>query len=263
MAYQPARARLVAGRPWRPTLLRRLEPNAVYYLVFGGAGALVGVVVDAVRPLPWWVGLGWGLGGAWAFTWLTALDDVRHPWRSLRILAATLQDPGVTIRVRALAYGLPLFAPTLEWAGTRRLSGGGLSFGRSLLSPARPSATVTWTNDHARVRARTATRPTGGARPGRLPRGIGHQLVDIEDEPGMEGVTVDALVDGLRPVTFDLDGRPLAGTVLDLTAQALGWFAEARIDEEFVVEVAGDGVDPHGLPLVMLTADDVPELPHN
>lgn len=263
MAYQPARARLAAGRTWRPTHLRRMEPNAVYYLVFGGAGALVGVVIDAISPLPWWVGLGSGLGGAWALTWLTALDDVRYPWRSLRILAATLQDPAATIRVRALAYRLPLFAPTPEWAGTRRLSGGGLSFGRSLLSPARPSATVTWTSDHGRVQACTATRPTGEARPGRLPLGIGHQLVDIEDEPGMEGVTVDALVDGLRPVIFDVEGRPLAGTVHDLTAQGLGWLAEARIDELFVVEVAGDGVDPDRLPLVMLTADDVPELPHN
>ncbi len=51
----------------------------------------------------------------------------------------------------------------------------------------------------------------------------------------MEGV---ALVDGLRPVTFDVEGRPLAGTVLDLTAKGLGWLAEARIDDLFVVEVA-------------------------
>ncbi len=79
----------------------------------------------------------------------------------------------------------------------------------------------------------------------------------------MEGVTVDALVDGLRPVTFDVEGRPLAGTVLDLTAKGLGWLADARIDDLFVVEVAAVGVDPDKLPLVMLTADDVPESPHN
>lgn len=61
MAYQPARARLAAGRTWRPTHLRRMEPNAVYYLVFGGAGALVGVVMPSARSPG---GSGWGRGSA-------------------------------------------------------------------------------------------------------------------------------------------------------------------------------------------------------
>lgn len=263
MAYQPARVRLAAGRRWRLTNLRRIEPNAVYHLVVGGAGALVGVAIDAISPIHWWVVMGVALIGAWLFTWLTALDDVRHPWRSLRILAATVRDPGAAVRVRALAYEMPLYAPASELAGTRQLSGGGVTYGRDVLSPARPSATVMWTNEHASIRTRTVTRPADAPRHGRLPPGISHQLAMLEHDPGLDGLIRDALEVELRPVTFDVEGQPLAGTLLDLSRQGVGWIAEARVNDQFVVELAVHGVEPDGLPLVMLAADDLPEPPHS
>ena len=238
-----------------------MDPNAIYYLVFGGAGVLAGVVVDAYSTIPWWTAAGLGLLTAWAFTWLTALDDARRPWRSLKVLIATLRDPSTTTRTRALLYEIPLYTPSSDLQGTCWLSGGGVSYGNNLLSPARPSISVTWTNADATVSTRTATRPPATTAARGLPPGISHQLLPIEDDPTLQGVTTDALVARLRPVTLSVDGRPLDGTVLDLSPWGHGWVAEARINDQFVIELNGEGVDPDGLTLVEVAAADIPLSP--
>lgn len=258
MGYEPVEALRGSARGWSWRHHRRMDPNVVYYAVVGGAAALVGVVLDIVGVAPWWVVAGLGLLGAWAFTWLTALDDLRHPGRSLGILAATIRDPFDATRIRAVRYGIPLYAPPTAWGGSRLLSGGGLSYPRALLGPVRPSATVTWSGDDAVVTATTDTRPSGPPRPGRLPRGIGHQLAVREDDPALAGVTVEHLADRVQSITVDVDGRPLPATLLDLSDRGLGWFAEARVDDDHVLELAGEGVDLGGFELVRLAVDDLP-----
>lgn len=238
-----------------------MEPNAVYYLVLGGGAVLVGIVVDAFSTIPWWVVVGLGILGAWAFTWLTALDDMRRPWRSLKILVATVRDPSAASRTRAMAYEIPLYAPTAQWHGTRWLSGGGMSYGGNLLSAARPSVSVTWTASEAEVSARTAMRPMGTTRSGRLPHGIAHQLPTTVDRAATGGVTTDELAQRLRPFALSVDGRRLTGTVLDLPPWGHGWVAEARVTDQFVVELAGKGVEPDGLPLVEVAVEDLPVSP--
>lgn len=261
MICQPARARLATGRRRRLRRLRRMDPNAVYYLVFGGAAVVIGIIVDAFSEIPWWTVAMLGLVGAWAFTWLTALDDVRHPWRSLRILGASTRIPSAATRTRVKLYEMPLYTPPSDLPGSRWLSGGGVSYGGGLLAPARPSAEITWSNGDATMTTRTVTRPTSATRSSGLPPGIGHRLALIEDDPGMEEVTGDELVQRLRTVTVSIDGRALTGTVLDLSPWGHGWVADVRVTSWFVLELAGEGVNLHELDLTEVSVHDIPASP--
>lgn len=231
----------------------------MYYVVVGVPCTVVGVAVDADGLVAWWTVPLVGLVAAWVASWLTALDDVRHPWRSTRTLLAEIRDPSGVGRVRARAYDLPLYTLAPGRGGIRRFSAGGWTRGSNLFSPIQPSAGVVWTDDDARLETHTVTRPERLERARRMPLGISRQLARFHDDPSLQGGATDDLVAALRPGTFHLQGRPLYATVLDLAESGLGWVAQARIDDRYVLELAGDGISHTSLTLIMLSVDDLPE----
>lgn len=229
-----------------------MEPSWVWYAVVGGAGTAVGLILDAVGLMPWWVGTLIGLVGAWAFSWLTALDDVRQPIRSLRVIAGELRWESVEARVRE--FGIPLYAPPPHWGGGVRLSGGGVSYGPGLLSPARPRATLEWTDGSAVASVTTVTssaleqRSLAAGRVG-FPEGIGHGLVALEDEPALAEVTPDELMARVRPFSVSVDGETCRGSLLDLRPEDLGWLAEIELSDRYRLAIAGVALGPERLEL--------------
>lgn len=238
-------------------MLRRMDPNGIYYLVTVGAATAVGILTDWAFGIPWWKLALLGLLGAWGFTWLTALDDVRHPWRSFRVLSARARDPFAAFRTRARVFRIPLYAPPREVGGARRLSGGGCEFGPTLLSPARPSVSVSWVSGSASLRVSTVTADPQEAPERRLPAGIAHQLVQVEDGPALAGVPTEDLLGRLQTVTIGVDGQPVSGPLLDLTPWGFGWFATVRLDDRYRIDVAGTGVRADAVKLVRHSVDEV------
>lgn len=255
MRERPA-ARVSGQRRPAPSL-RRMDPNGIYYLVTVGAATAAGILTDWAFGIPWWTLTILGLLGAWGFTWLTALDDVRQPWRSLRVLAARARDPFAASRARAQAFGIPLYAPPQEIGGVRRLTGGGCQFGPKLLSPARPSVSVSWESGSAGLRVSTVSanplEPAG--RP--FPAGIAHQLVQVEDDPALAGVPTEDLLDRLQTVVIDVDGQPVSGPLLDLTAWGLGWVATLRLDGRYRIDITGMGPRPDAVRLARYSVDEL------
>lgn len=238
-------------------MLRRMDPNGIYYLVTGGAATAVGILTDWAFGIPWWTLTLLGLLGAWGFTWLTALDYVRHPWRSLRVLSARARDPFAASRTRAQAFRIPLYAPPREIGGVRRLSGGGCQFGPRLLSPARPSVSVSWESGSASLRASTVTADPLEPAGRRFPARIAHQFIQVEDDPALMGVPTEDLLGRLQTVTIDVDGQPVSGPLLDLTPWGLGWFATLRLDDRYRIDLAGTGVRADAAKLARHSVDEV------
>ena len=243
------------GRPTRVS--RRMDPNGVYYLVIGVAATLAGIAVDLASGFPWWALTVLGLVGAWGFTWLTALDDVRHPWRSLRIVAAGAKDPRSTVGFRARVYEMPLYAPPPERDGVRRLSGGGCQFGPGLLSPAKPSARVSWESGPATMRVTTVTTDVNESEVRRFPVGIAAELIQVEDDPALDGVATEELMAQLTTVAMEVEGKPLSGSVLDLTPWGLGWIATLRPDRRCRLDIAATGIEPTSVTLVRFGVDEL------
>lgn len=156
------------------------------------------------------------------------------------------------VRLRFRGPGIHTFR---RMGGAVRLSGGGVSYGPGLLSPARPSATLEWTAGSAVLSVRTATvraqdLRSQTQRPARLPAGIVHGLMPVDDEPALADVTAHELAPRIRPIEMTVDGEPRPGRLLDLRREGLGWLAEVDLSDRYRLDLAANGFEPDGLSLV-------------
>lgn len=165
-------------------------------------------------------------------------------------------------------YGAPLYGPPQGWEGVRWMYGSGMGYGPGLLSPTRHRFTVAWRADDAgdaRIDVTAIPAPEGGPDAGRggsrFPRGISHELAQVQDDPALREVTADELIARLGPLSVPADGRTLDGQLLDLRPWGLGWLADLRGDDGWTLAVAADGVDPQDVELSRARAEQTPRRP--
>lgn len=107
---------------WRPPS-RRMDAEPQYYVLALAVGTVVGAAGQRAGRLRWWTVTIPIFFAAWAFPWLTAVRDWRHPFQSVRMALLEARGPlGATFAELEL-IGLPLFAPPADWPGTARPSG--------------------------------------------------------------------------------------------------------------------------------------------
>lgn len=259
--YRPLRRR---GRWWfRWHLLARhvrLRPAWPWWAMWLGGATAVTVLLDVTGPVPWWIGPPVGLVLGIAVLALTALDDVRRPVASLRVLAAELREghPASTIfAVRAEVFDVPLYAPPPGTAGDTRLSGGGASYGPRLLSPARPRFDVSWsgaTSDRSKDAGTTTIVTPDDTRT------RGHWLHDgllrtwhpDDDLTNPSQLRVDEELVRAQgaslAVVLDDDAR--AADAADLQPWGGGWAATLRLDDRHRLDLWGHGELPDRIELV-------------
>lgn len=228
-----------------------MDPSWVYYVVIGGAGTLVGLVFDLLFGVPWWVAMLLSLLAASAFTWLTALDDVRRPVRSLRAFTLDLIDEQAASRYRIRADGLPIYGPPAGWPGERQLIADRVSYGRFLLSPTRRAFSVRWYEGSRSLVIRTVQFDANAVAPGPLPEGVVQGVLQHENE--LADITRHELIERLEQIELVVAGEAKTAKVLDLRSEGVCWFAEIPFTRTLRLELEGVGVEPAN---VVLVAED-------
>lgn len=259
--YQPLRRR---GRWWwRWRLLRRhlrLDPAWPWWALWAGGATAVTALLDLVGLAPWWSGPPVGLLLGVVVLGLTALDDVRRPLASVRVLAAELRagHPSQTpSALRARVFDIPLYAPPPGTADTIRLSGGGASYGPRLLSPARRRIDVSWSHADSDgtkdAWATTAVDPDDA-------RAHGPWLHDgmlrtrpngeVLHDPSELRVDEAQVREQDATLTVLLDGEARRARAADLRPWGGGWAATLRVDDRHRLDLCGRGPLPDRLHLV-------------
>lgn len=261
--YQPLQR---VGRQrlrWQSLARRvRIHPRWPWWAAWGAGGAVVGAVADLADVAPWSVGPPVGLVAGGVTVAATALDDVRRPVASLRVLAAEVRAPGPlrpghAQAVRAEAFDIPLYAPV--GVADARLRGGGASYGPRLLSAARPRLTVGWGHGDDDGTAETVRGDDGGAR--WIDGGwFRTRPFDLDEETGERPWPGPDVHDAAVPWSVEIDGQPRQGRGVDLGPWGGGWAATVQVDDLHRIDLTGQGRLPDDLRLVRRVPSDlVPE----
>lgn len=227
--------------------LPRIHPSWPWWAAWTGGATAVAAALDRIGVAPWWAGPPAGLVAGGVAVASTALDDVRRPVASLRVLAAEVRRPGPFApghadAVRAAVFDIPLHAPPGVDAW---LSGGGASYGPGLWAATRRRLRVRWGrgNDEA-----TATTVVGEPRdPFRwVVDGWGRTRAWDPDHRDHGDVPFDrdAVAAAVVPLLVVVDGVEHTADAVDLGQWGGGWAASLCLDDRHQVDLSGGGRMP-------------------